>query len=164
MASTSRARRSDDALIAAVSNAGSKGQSDEAYVIDLCDEVLGEAVLRQHRFDFLRSDAIPGKLGQRLPVDAYYPFLRLVIEYRERQHTEAVDFFDKPDRLTVSGVHRGEQRRLYDQRRRDVLPQHGITLLEFSYDDFVHDPKGRLQRLKPDDFRVVNRMLERWAR
>ena len=48
---------------------------DEEYVIDLCDEVLGEAARRQYRFDFLRGDA-----NTRLPVDAYYPSRKLVIE------------------------------------------------------------------------------------
>ena len=41
--------------------------SDEHYVIDLCDEVLGLKASRQHRFDFLKGDT-----GVRLPVDAYY--------------------------------------------------------------------------------------------
>jgi hypothetical protein len=53
--------------------------SDEDYIIDLCDEALELNALRQHTFDFLRGDARPGKIGQRLPVDAYYPSLQLVI-------------------------------------------------------------------------------------
>lgn len=40
-------------------------QSDESYVIDLCDEVLGIKASRQHKFDFLTGDT-----GHRLPVDA----------------------------------------------------------------------------------------------
>jgi hypothetical protein len=83
----------------------SRTLSDESYVIDLCDEVLGEAALRQHRFDYLRGDARPGGQGVRLPVDAYYPALELVVEYRERQHTESIPFMDR--RMTVSGVDRG---------------------------------------------------------
>ena len=112
----------------------SRTLSDETYVIDLCDEVLGTAALRQHRFDFLRGDAGPGKQGTRLPVDAYYPELQLVVEYCERQHTEAIPIMDR--RMTVSGVDRGTQRAIYDQRRRDVLPQHGIELVELSYARF----------------------------
>ncbi len=79
---------------------------DEHYIINLCDQFLGATALRQHKFDFLRGD--PGKLGKcrRLPVDAYYPELKLVIEYRERQHTEAVAFMDR--RSTISGCSRGE--------------------------------------------------------
>lgn len=112
-------------------------QRDEAYVIDLCDELLGQAALRQHRFDFLRGDA-----GTRLPVDAYYPALHLVIEYKEPQRTRPTPFFDKPHRLTVSGVNRREQRSLYDQRRRDELPRHDINLLEISYDELSHTTRA----------------------
>jgi hypothetical protein len=95
-------------------------RSDESYVIDLCDEVLKQQALRQHRFDFLRGDT-----GTKLPVDAYYQTLNIVVEFMERQHTEQVKFFDR--RQTVSGVGRGEQRKLYDQRRREVVPQNGIV-------------------------------------
>lgn len=86
--------------------------SDEEYVLSICDEILGEKGVRQHGFDWLRGD--PGKDGRRrmLVVDAYYPRHRLVVEYAERQHREPVAFFDKSDVLTVSGVHRGEQRRI----------------------------------------------------
>ena len=65
----------------------SKGRndSDEYYVIDLCDEVLGRKAERQKRFDFLKGDK-----GHTLPVDAFYKDLNLVIEYYERQHTEEV--------------------------------------------------------------------------
>jgi hypothetical protein len=104
-------------------------ESDEQYIIDLCDEVLGRTAEHGHRFPFLLGD--PGRRGRaQLPVDAFYPDLNLVIEYRERQHFESVRHFDKPWKMTVSGVHRGEQRMRYDERRREVLPKHGISLVE----------------------------------
>jgi hypothetical protein len=34
-----------------------RGNRDEAYVIDLCDETLGEVGRRQKRFEWLRGDA-----------------------------------------------------------------------------------------------------------
>ena len=140
----------------------SRTLSDESYVIDLCDEVLGRPALRQHRFDFLRGDARPGKQGARLPVDAYYPEQQLVVEYRERQHTEAIPFMNR--RLTVSGVDRGTQRAIYDQRRREVLPRHGIDLVELSYADFAHDKNRRLHRRRDEDLAVVRQALARWIR
>jgi hypothetical protein len=109
-----------------------RANSDEHYVIDLCDHVLGRKARRQHTFKFLIGD--PGRTGRRgkqLPVDAYYEDISLVVEFMESQHSVATPFFDKPEKLTVSGVHRGEQRRLYDERRRQVLPAHGITLITF---------------------------------
>lgn len=132
----------------------SRENSDEHYVIDLCDEVLSQKALRQQTFDFLRGD---GKPGKKLPVDAYYPKLKLVVEYKERQHTESVAFFNK--KTTVSGVCRDEQRRIYDQRRRDVLPKHGIQLIEISYTDLMHDSRKRLIRNRQEDIVVIRRLL-----
>jgi len=128
---------------------------DERYIVDLCDVLLGQKASRQHRFQFLTGDS-----GVPLPVDAYYPLLRLVVEYRERQHTEDVPFFDRHP--TVSGVPRGEQRALYDQRRREVLPKHGIALVELSYSDFAHDNRKRLLRGLTDDAEIIRKRLRDW--
>jgi len=97
--------------------------SDEGYVLDLCDEVLGSPSQRQARFEWLLGDPST-RTGRRtqLPVDGYWPVESLVVEYRERQHDEAVAFFDKPDRLTATGVPRGEQRKTYDERRDVEIP------------------------------------------
>jgi len=135
-----------------------RSDSDESYVLNICDKVLGQKSLRQHRFDFLRGD--PGKngIGIKLPVDAYYPGLNLVIEYREKQHTESVAIMDR--RMTVSGVKRGEQRKIYDQRRRDVLPKHGIKLIEISYSDFEYDGQKKIIRNMALDLDVVKSILK----
>jgi hypothetical protein len=124
-------------------------------MIDLCDFALGQHALRQHRFDFLRGDT-----GRTLPVDAYYAHLNLVIEYRERQHFEAVEFWDK--KPTASGVSRGQQRRIYDQRRRDVLPKNGMTLVELCCTDFKCTSAGRLLRLPDLDQAVIRAKLCSW--
>jgi len=112
-------------------------ESDEAYVIDLCDELLGERAHRQHRFPWLLGDAASGGARVQLPVDAYYPNQRLVVEYRERQHYEPTPFFDR--RQTVSGVGRGEQRRMYDDRREREVPQHGLRLIIVRSSDLRSD-------------------------
>ncbi|MCM1139820.1 MAG: hypothetical protein NC453_14730 [Muribaculum sp.] len=132
-----------------VNHSGRK-TSDEHYVIDLCDEILGVSAKRQHRFDFLRGDS-----GVALPVDAFYPNLNLVIEYHEFQHTQPTPFFD--NKTTVSGVSRGEQRRIYDERRQQVLPVHGIKLIVISYTDF--GTSKRLNRNKVYDKQVVKKIL-----
>lgn len=132
----------------------SRSQSDESYVIDLCDEVLKLKSFRQHRFYFLKGDS-----GTKLPVDAYYPPLNLVVEFKEKQHTEEVKFFDK--RQTVSGVGRGEQRKLYDQRRRDLLPHHNIRLIELDYSDFEHTRGKKLVRNREEDLKVIIRKLKK---
>jgi hypothetical protein len=135
------------------------GTSDESYVIGLCDTFLGRVAVRQHRFEFLRGDAGAGKVGRMLPVDTWYADLALVIEYRERQHSDKVGFFDR--RMTMSGTYRGHQRALYDQRRRDILPLHGITLIEFDYFEFDHSSARRLVRCAADR-QIVAEKLQRF--
>jgi len=128
---------------------------DESYVIDLCDRVLGLKASRQHRFEFLRGDS-----GRTLPVDAYYETNangKLVVEYREMQHSEPVAFFDK--RQTCSGCNRAEQRRHYDELRRTVLPQHGIQVIELDYSLFEHSGRKRLKRDVPKDLAVIREEL-----
>jgi hypothetical protein len=125
----------------------------------MCDELLGIQGSRQHRFSFLLGDA-----GTKLPVDAYYETLNLVVEFNELQHTKAVKHFDKPDKMTVSGVHRGEQRKIYDKRKRDVLPQHGISVIDIPYSAFECDNKGKIMRdnLKIKD--LVRKYLTNYLR
>lgn len=98
---------------------------------------LAQKANRQKRFDFLLGDFHKDGVSQtKLPVDAYYESLSLVIEYREIQHFEPLTHFDKPDKETVSGVSRDEQRKIYDQRREEILPKNGIALVIISYSDF----------------------------
>jgi hypothetical protein len=136
-----------------------RDDSDEAYVLDLCDEVLGERASRQHRFEWLLGD--PGRNGRRvrLPVDGFWAGHGLVVEYRERQHDQPVAFFDKPDRLTVSGVHRGLQRALYDARRDELIPAHGLRLVVMRPADLASNPQGRLLRIPDDDRRGIGQLL-----
>ncbi|MEV5931388.1 hypothetical protein AB0L56_01120 [Streptomyces sp. NPDC052079] len=88
--------------------------------------ILGEQALTQHRFDWLLSD--PGGRGPPDPAAGRRVLARppAVVEYREIRHDQPVPHFDKPDRLTVSGVHGGEQRALYDARRKTEIPTHGL--------------------------------------
>ena len=126
--------------------------SDEYYVIGLCNETLGIEGAQQYKVPFLTGDS-----GRPLPVDVYYEKLNLVVEYYERQHTEDVKFFNR--RMTVSGVSRGEQRKIYDERRRTELPKHGIKLVVISYSDFGTSKK--LVRNHDADLKVVKTILER---
>jgi hypothetical protein len=140
---------------------GTRDNSDEAYVIGLCDRILRENASTQHRFDWLQGD--PGTSGRRakLPVDAYWPGHQLVVEYRELQHDQPMPHFDKPDRLTVSGVHRGEQRALYDARRDAEIPAHGLRLVVIRPADLDADGRGRLRRNEEADMVALQKILAR---
>jgi hypothetical protein len=51
------------------------------------------------------------------------------------------------------------QRVRYDQRRRDVLPKHGLRLVELDYSLFLHDGRRRLRRTR-QDINVVRNVLK----
>lgn len=131
--------------------------SDEAYVVDLCDQILRCKSKRQHRFDFLLGD--PNHAGRRtkLPVDAYYEELGLVIEYWERQHLYPAPFWDK--KITCSGCTRGEQRRVYDQRKREILGRRGIRLMVITFEQLEHKGSGKLRRIQAEDERAIRAVI-----
>lgn len=66
--------------------------------------------------------------------------------------------------MPVSGVHRGEQRKLYDQRQRDVLPKYGITLAEISYKDFQFDTNKKIVRIRKNDLELLKVKLQKWIK
>lgn len=137
-----------------------KASSDEAWVLDLCDELIGEPSTRQKTFDWLRGDRSP-KTGQarKLPVDAYWQQASTVVEYRERQHFEPVAHFDKPGRLTISGIPRREQRALYDLRREELIPEKGIRLVVIAATDLDCDKRFRLRRNRKHDLAALTLLL-----
>jgi hypothetical protein len=94
-------------------------------------------------------------------VDAYWPGHQLVVEYRELQHDQPMPHFDKPDKLTVSGVHRGEQRALYDARRDTEIPARGLRLVVIRPADLNVDSRGRLRGNQEADLATLRRILAR---
>jgi len=132
-------------------------ESDEFYVLDLADEILGVRASRQHRFDWLRGD-YSEKRGSfsHLPVDGYWETLGLVVEYAERQHSEAVKLFDR--RETVSGVRRGIQRQIYDERRVKLIPANGLRLVVIPATAFALR-RGRILRERERDLGVVRNLV-----
>jgi hypothetical protein len=135
--------------------------SDEHYVLNLCDEILKARAARQHKFGFILGDYHKdGKTRTALPVDAYYQAHNLVIEFVERQDSEPDDFFDKPERRTISGVNRSEQRKIYDERRKKGLSANDIQLLVIDYAAFACDSNKKLIRDKEQDLKVLNKELK----
>lgn len=129
-------------------------ESDEKYVLDLVSEILAEPDYRwQHRFPTLLGD--PGKDGKcrPLPVDGYFPRHRLIVEYWERQHSAPVPIMDEG--LTVSGLSRGHQRRLYDQRRQAWAEANSMRFVILDYRGFETDQYGRLRRDPRHDRRTI---------
>ena len=133
--------------------------SDEHYVLNICDELLSDTASRQHRFPFLLGDFHKDKKTRtKLPVDGYYHSLNLVIEYKEKQLAEATNT-DKPVTKTVSGVTKEQQRKIYDLRRREVLERKKINLIEINYYAFEYDNDMKIIRNKEKDTKIIKNLL-----
>lgn len=140
-----------------------RANSDEHYILNLCDELLDNTASRQHRFPFLLGDFHKDKKSRtKLPVDSYYENLNLVIEYREKQRPEEATHLDKNEVKTISRVSRDEQRKIYDQRRRDVLKRKNINLIEINYYAFEYDDQMSIIRNKEKDIEIVKNLLKNY--
>lgn len=131
--------------------------SDEYYLIGLCNELLSEEASHQHTFDFLVGDKHKrNKTRTELPLDAYYLGLNLAIEFIAAEENLSAD----AEKLTVSGVTRNEQRKIYAQRKRDVLAENEINLLVINYADFECDSEHKLIREKKGDVKLLKQKLK----
>jgi len=106
---------------------------NEKRCLDLVSKVLDCIYILGKRFDFLRGDPTPKRnSGVTLPVDGFFPKYNLVVEYRGKQHFH-------PNKLMDRRKGRASQRRKYDKRREEVLPNHGFKLLIFRHDENIND-------------------------
>lgn len=121
--------------------------SDEYYLVNLCDELLEQKASRKHTFDTLVGRLHKkGKTRTKLPVDAYYEDLKMVIEFFEKNDTE-------------ENTERAAQRRFYDKRKKDVLKKKDIRLIDINYALFECDDNDRLVRNKEKDSSVLKEIL-----
>jgi len=104
--------------------------------VGLLVEILGEQPERGKRFPWALGD-VSAKTGRalQLPFDAVWESRRLIVEVDEDQHRKPAPFFDHPERTTVSGVTRSEQRPLYDERKRSAARREGYRVLVVPWDE-----------------------------
>ncbi|MFY0600701.1 MAG: hypothetical protein JXR03_13595 [Cyclobacteriaceae bacterium] len=133
-------------------------ESDEHYLITLCDELLNEIASRQHKFSFIFGDYHKdGKTRSALPIDAYYPELNLAIELVEPLGADSID---NPNRKTVSGITRTQQIANYADRKRNGLVAKGVNFIEIRYVSFDHTDENKLARDKGKDLKVLSELLK----
>ncbi len=97
-------------------------------------------------------------IRRKLAVDGYFPKYNLIVEYLERQHFESVKIMDR--RMTISGVTRDKQRRIYHKRRKQFAIKNGYNYLELAYMDFEHYKNGKLKRIDYNDESVIKEKLK----
>jgi hypothetical protein len=91
-----------------------------AAVLDVCDRLLNEVGRRRHLFAWLRASGSGPE--DWIPVDAYYPGNRLVVICREQP---------------------GEHEHLFAQ----LIPEHGLRLLQFAPKSVASEPERALREL-----------------
>lgn len=136
--------------------------SDEFYILNLCDEIFNEKASRQYTFSFLLGDFHKDKISRtKLPLDAFYHSLNLVIEYRIKQQ-----FNDdsKLENRTISGVSREEQQKLYNERKKDVLSRKNVNLVEINYYAFEYDDALKIVRNKEKDIEILKDLLKEFIK
>ncbi|WP_111707271.1 hypothetical protein [Lutibacter citreus] len=134
--------------------------SDEYYVLNLCDEILNEKASRQYTFPFLLGDFHKDKISRtKLPLDGFYHSLNLVIEYRVKQQFNEDP---KSETRTISGVSREEQQKLYNERKRDVLSRKNVNLIEINYYSFEYDDQLKIVRNKEKDIEILKDILKEY--
>lgn len=122
-------------------------QSDEFYLVNLCDEILNKKAVRKHTFDNLLGNMHKrGKGRTKLPLAAYYEDLKLVIEFAGKK-TET----DK----------RQEQLRIYALRKKEVLERKKINLVVINYTDFESNEDQDLKRDTDQDLIMLKKILKK---
>ncbi len=96
----------------------------ENKCIGIFEKILGEKAIRNKGvFDFLIGDK-----STRLPVDAFFPVNKIVVEYMGEQHFKDIEMMNqRPGRK--------DQRKRYDNLRRALIPQHGFKLILVKYNE-----------------------------
>ncbi|MGL1887470.1 MAG: hypothetical protein OCD76_13225 [Reichenbachiella sp.] len=136
-----------------------KINSDQSYLINLCDEVLELSSSRDHKFGFLLGDANRDGMSRSiLPVDAYYHTLSLAIEFTHRALDDK-DYSEKEDRLTNSGVTRSEQRKIYSERKIKGLRSNEKEVAVIDYSSFKIDKQGKIVRDLESDKKILKGIL-----
>lgn len=92
-----------------------------------------------------------------MPLDGYWVSQQLVVEFKEKQHFEPVAFWDQ--KITAPGTTRGEQRKIYDERKVGQTAEHGIRPVHVRQDAFPM-AKGKIDRDPERDLDIVRRLLQ----
>lgn len=127
--------------------------SDEFYLVNLCDELLQQEASRKHTFNTLvGSQHKRGKGRTKLPLAAYYEDLKLVIEFL--RHDQDFDALDKKAQARIIQIKR------YHQLKKKAVLQKNLLFIEINYDAFTCDDTNKLTRNIAQDKLVLKGYLK----
>ena len=127
--------------------------SDEFYLVNLCDELLEQKASRKHTFDTLVGNLHKrGKGRSKLPLDAYYADLKLVVEFFRKD--EDFDELDKKEQARMIQIKR------YNELKKKAILKKDLRLIEINYTSFECDETNKLIRNTEDDKLILRGVLK----
>ncbi|AXT52604.1 hypothetical protein D1818_17840 [Aquimarina sp. BL5] len=117
--------------------------SDEYYLVNLCDELLQQKASRKHTFDTLVGNLHKrGKGRTKLPLDAYYEDLKLVLEFfRKNKATDELDEKEKARRAQI---------KYYKELKKKAVLTKKLRLIEINYALFENDANKLIRNAEND--------------
>lgn len=127
--------------------------SDENYLINLCDELLDKKASRKHTFDTLVGNLHKrGKGRTKLPLDAYYKDFKLVIEFF--QTNNPVNEVDEKEQARVAQI------KYYDTLKKEAVLNKSFRYMKINYAQFECDDTNKLIRNTENDILVLKDILK----
>jgi hypothetical protein len=127
--------------------------SDENYLIDLCDELLDKKASRKHTFDTLVGNLHKrGKGRTKLPLDAYYKDLKLVIEFFKQ--TSAVSDLDEKEQARITQI------KYYDELKKEAVLNKSMRYMKINHAQFECAENNKLIRNTENDILVLKEILK----
>jgi len=127
--------------------------SDENYLINLCDELLGKEASRKHTFDTLVGNLHKrGKGRTKLPLDAYYKDLKLVIEFFRQ--TSTVSELDEKEQARIAQI------KYYDELKKEAVLAKSMRYMKINFAQFECDENDKLIRNTENDKIVLKGVLK----
>ncbi|MBQ4802771.1 hypothetical protein J8L88_07920 [Aquimarina sp. MMG015] len=127
--------------------------SDEYYLVNLCDELLKQKASRKHTFPNLVGNLHKkGKRRTKLPLDAYYEDLKLVLEFFEKNAiTNELDEKEQARRAQI---------KYYNQLKKKAVLAKNLHLIEVNYGLFERNNENKLVRNTDNDMLVLKDVLK----
>ncbi len=127
--------------------------SDEYYLLNLCDELLKQKASRKHTFDTLVGNLHKrGKGRTKLPLDAYYEDLKMVIEFFKA--SKETDGLDEKEQERIAQI------KYYDELKKKAVLKKNLRLVKINYALFDCDESNKLIRNTENDTLVLQRVLK----
>ncbi|WP_025740620.1 hypothetical protein [Aquimarina pacifica] len=128
--------------------------SDEYYLVSLCDSLLKQKASRKHTFDTLVGNLHKrGKGRTKLPLDAYYEDLKLVLAFFEKNKVETGEVDEKEQA-------RKEQIKYYNSLKKKAISNKKLRLIEVDYALFERNDAKKMIRNTENDTLVLKGILK----